>query len=251
MRIIFLGTGGYHPNERRHTAGVLFPELGLLLDAGTGTFRLPALTGASDVTVALSHAHLDHVCGLTYLLVPLKEGRLRRLRVLAAPPVLAAVRDHLFAKSLFPAMLPAEWTALADGIGVDVGPGAVLHHQRLVSHPGGSRAFRLDWREGGRSRAVAYVTDTSVDGSYTEFIRGVDLLIHECYFHDDDRQWAAPTGHAHTLEVAQLARDAGAVRLLLTHIDPLRTGDDPVGLDAARAIFPASDVAADLQETVV
>src|SRR6218665_3346441 len=32
---VMLGTGGFHPNEARHTAGILLPGSGVLLDAGT------------------------------------------------------------------------------------------------------------------------------------------------------------------------------------------------------------------------
>jgi hypothetical protein len=65
MRVEFLGTGGYHPNERRHTACVLLPEIGLAFDAGTSVFRLPPRLESKELDVFLSHAHLDHIAGLT------------------------------------------------------------------------------------------------------------------------------------------------------------------------------------------
>jgi ribonuclease BN (tRNA processing enzyme) len=61
-------------------------------------------------------------------------------------------------------------------------------------------------------------------------------------------QWCEKTGHSHTSQVAQLARDAGVGRLYLTHIDPQRPDDDPVGLATARKIFPATTLAEDLME---
>lgn len=42
MRLKLLGTGGYHPNEIRHTPCLLLPEQGIAFDAGTAAFRLPA-----------------------------------------------------------------------------------------------------------------------------------------------------------------------------------------------------------------
>jgi ribonuclease BN (tRNA processing enzyme) len=253
MRIIFLGTGGYHPNERRHTAGVLLPEISLLLDAGTGTFRAAERLVRDELTIALTHAHLDHTCGLTYLLVPLHLGRIRRLRVLAALDVLAAVREHLFSQAIFPVLPTAEFVPLPESGEIEIAPSVVLRHQSLGSHPGGSRAYRVDERNASTNapRSLAYVTDTTVDGSYTEFVRGVDVLIHECYFPDELAEWAAKTGHSHTSMVAQLARDAAVGRLLLTHIDPQRADDDPVGLEAARAIFPRTAIAEDLHVITV
>ena len=63
MKIVLLGTGGYHPNERRHTACVMLPELGLIFDAGSSFFRVPARLRTRDLDIFLTHAHLDH-CGL-------------------------------------------------------------------------------------------------------------------------------------------------------------------------------------------
>ena len=39
MRLILLGTTGYHPNDRRQTACLLLPECGVMLDAGTAVYR--------------------------------------------------------------------------------------------------------------------------------------------------------------------------------------------------------------------
>ena len=40
MKVALLGTGAYHPNERRHTACVMLPEIGVIFDAGTSFFRV-------------------------------------------------------------------------------------------------------------------------------------------------------------------------------------------------------------------
>jgi ribonuclease BN (tRNA processing enzyme) len=106
--------------------------------------------------------------------------------------------------------------------------------------------LRLDWP----GHSLAYVTDTTaaLDAPYVEKIRGVDLLVHECYFPDGQEQWAKKTGHSCTTPVAQVARQAGVGRLVLTHINPLSTEDDPIGLDAARAIFPHTEIGDDLME---
>ena len=87
---------------------------------------------------------------------------------------------------------------------------------------------------------MAYVTDTTAtpDAGYIEHIRGVDLLIHECYFPDSQAEFARKTGHSHTTPVATLARKAGVRRMVLVHLNPMATEEDSIGLDVARAIFP-------------
>jgi ribonuclease BN (tRNA processing enzyme) len=240
MQGVFLGTGGFHPNERRHTACVLLPELGLAFDAGSSLFRLPAALTVSELNIVLSHAHLDHICGLPSLLVPLYERRITRCRVYGLPSVLQAVQEHLFSEPVFPVLPPFEFVPLADALEL---PGGHLRTVPL-NHPGGCTGFRLDWGDG--FCKLAYITDTVADGSYTEFIRDVDVLIHECNFPDDERQWCEKTGHSHTSQVAALAREANVGRLYLTHIDPRRSGDDPIGLAVAQAIFPETYLAEDL-----
>lgn len=238
MRVVCLGTGGYHPNERRHTACVMLPEIGVVFDAGTAFFRVAERLQTDELNVFLSHAHLDHICGLTYLIVPIVSGKLKKVRVYGGPKYLAAVRSHLLANELFPVLPPFEWIPLPER--VPLNGGAVLTHHPLP-HPGGSIGYRINWPD----RSLAYVTDTTVDGTYTEFLRGTSLLLHECNFSDEQAEWAAKTGHSHTSSVARLARDAAVSRLALLHIDPERPDDDPIGLAGARAIFPATDLADD------
>ena len=241
MRVQFLGTGGYHPNERRHTACVMLPEAGVVFDAGSGFFRVPSRLATRDVQVFLSHAHLDHVSGITNLLVELTLKEIDTVRVYGSREHLAAVRTHLFSELVFPILPAYEFLPLAERVPV-AGGGSVTHCR--LNHPGGAIGSRVDWA----GKSLAYITDTIADGSYTEFVRGVDLLIHECNFSDAMSAWADKTGHTHTSAAARVAREAGAGRLLLTHFDPRHPEDDPIGLAAARAIFPKTGIAEDLME---
>ena len=72
MRVEFLGTAGYHPNAQRHTSctwlPVAAPGHAFVFDAGTGFYRLIERDLPAHLHIFLSHAHLDHVSGLTYLL---------------------------------------------------------------------------------------------------------------------------------------------------------------------------------------
>jgi len=243
MQIHFLGTGGYHPNEQRHTACYLLPEAGVLFDAGTGCFRVPPRLQSTDIQVFLSHAHLDHIIGLTYLLVPMVLGTIKRARIYGTEQTLNAVRNHLFAEHTFPVLPDFDFVAIDDREQIEVPGGTVTHHP-LPSHPGGSTAYRLTTDE---QKSLAYVTDTTVDGSYTEFIRGVDLLIHECNFPDSLAEWSAKTGHSHLGQVLELARDAQVGRLVLVHPDPDLPDAHPIDLTDVQAVFAATEMATDLQ----
>lgn len=243
MRLILLGTAGYHPNDRRQTACLLIPECGLMLDAGTGMYRAPAYLTTTELDIFLTHAHLDHVIGLTYLFDVRYQHPLERVTVHAEAEKLAVLAEHLFAQPLFPAVPPCAFHPLAGELPLVRG-GRLSYFP--LEHPGGTVGFRLDWP----GHSMAYVTDAVArpDAAYVERIRRVDLLVHECYFPDEFASLAEQTGHSHTTAVATVARQAAVQRLLLVHVNPLAAQDDPVGLERARETFAETYLGADLME---
>lgn len=241
MRVEFLGTGGFHPCERRHTACIMFPEIGLIFDAGTSAFRVPPLIQTDTIDLFLTHAHLDHICGLTYLITPPLTGQIRTLRLYARPEVLEAVDKHLFQELVFPVPAPFEFHELSDDGSRILDSGHRIAWMKLENHPGGSTAFKLEIPD----HQFAYVTDTIVDSSYEKFIEGVDTLVHECYFPDSKSDWANHTGHSHATPVAQLAKTANVGQLICVHIDPMNESDDPIGLQGMKTIFPRTTLAED------
>jgi ribonuclease Z len=249
MKLLFLGTGGYHPTERRQTSCLLLPECGIVLDAGTGAFRLGRYLLTDEADLFLTHAHLDHSAGLTYLFSVLREHPLRRLTIHGQAEKLRGIREHLFSEPIFPAKPPWEFRTLEGESGRfdNLPEGGRLTYFPL-QHPGGTIGFRLDWPR----RSMAYVTDTTADpqAAYVKHIAGVDLLVHECYYPDERADLSAQYGHSSLSNVAETARAAGAGRLILTHIDPLHTAGDNLDLAAARRIFPQIVLAEDLMEAV-
>lgn len=245
MRLVPLGTTGYHPNDLRQTACYLLPEVGVVLDAGTGAYRLAAHVATDELDIFLTHAHLDHVVGLTYLLETLYFKPMKRVTIHGDAGKLASIREHLFHRDLFPILPDVEWKSLSMFGPVPIANDGTLTHFPL-EHPGGSLGFRLDWS----GKSLAYVTDATAgpDASYIEAIRNVDLLLHECNFSDDTpREFALKTGHSRTSEVAAVAKAANVKRLVLTHLAPHLSIVDPVGLDVARKIFPNTELAEDLK----
>jgi len=241
MRIVLLGTGGYHPNERRHTACLMIPELGIIFDAGTSFFRVPDFLQTRDLQIFLTHAHLDHIVGLSFFLVPMLTDQVSSVKVYGEEAKLSAIQTHLFCEEIFPVLPDYEFISLPETIKVP-GDGILRHLEQ--EHPGGSLGYRIDWPD----RSLAYMTDTANPEQNLEFVQDVDLLIHECYFPDEMAEWAEKTGHSHTTPVAKLARDSNAGKLILTHIDPQRAGDDPIDIKVAQKIFPNTILGEDLME---
>ena len=67
MKAVLLGVCGYGPSDRGQTCCVFLPEQGVVLDAGTGLYRVRRLVQTYTLDVFLTHAHLDHLLGLSYL----------------------------------------------------------------------------------------------------------------------------------------------------------------------------------------
>ena len=252
MRLHCLGTVGYHPNDSRHTSCYFLPEPGILLDSGTGAYRLARYVETDTLDVLLSHAHLDHTFGLTFLLDVLFEcaesGRpVERVRIWGESDKLQAIQDHLFHELIFPAPLKAEWIAIDQRPEFEIN--GVKVAWRPQDHPGGSVAYRLDWESGKR---LVYATDTTGDASdkHAKWSHGADLLMHECYFRDSAEEWARKTGHSWTSRVVEVTNASQPKRLMLTHINPIETSEDPVNIDSIRQRVDAEVILATDKATI-
>ena len=220
MLLHCLGTAGYHPNEERHTSCYFLPESGILLDAGSGAFRLAPLIQTKSIDLLLSHAHLDHVVGLTFLLDVFYQHPIDKLRIWGEQAKLDAVKEHLFSDLIFPVQLEAEFHAIDDRKELVIGSEQQVSVQwRQQKHPGGSVAYRMDWPD----RRLLYATDTTGDASCEalQWGKGTDLLMHECYFRDDAKEWAEKTGHSWSSRVIEVTQGILPKKLLLTHVNPL------------------------------
>lgn len=240
MMLEFFGTAGYHPSASRHTSCAYIPDAepncGFVLDAGTGFFRLIGRPLPPQLHIFLSHAHLDHVSGLTYLLNVL-WGQKCEVTIYGTPGTLSVVTNDLFDSPLFPLPFTHATRAIEPdkpvkvcGVNVSVFP---------LTHPGGSLAYRFDWP----NKSLAYVTDTAGDGKYVPFIKGVDLLVHERNFADELRNIADASGHCTSEVVARVSRQAEVKRLITTHFNPMEVA--PIDDDSLRDEFPSLTEAVD------
>lgn len=246
MQLVSLGTTGFHPNARRHTASYFIPEAGVALDAGTGLFRLADHLATEYIHIFLSHAHLDHVSGLTYLIETFGVDAFDQVTIHGTADKLKSIRKHLFAPHLFPVAPGYQFSELQHA--ADLPPNAAGEPGKLTAfplvHPGGSVGFRIDWP----GHSLAYVTDTTAkhDAAYIEHIRGVDLLLHEANFPAGMDEMANLTGHSCLDKVAAVAAEAEVGRLVITHVDPLLTKDEDFDLSEVRKVFGEIEITKDL-----
>ena len=116
------------------------------------------------------------------------------------------------------------WGQIHRGIAVTLDDGRVIEPSELV---GPKRS----------GRKVVVTGDTRPCEATIEASRDADLLIHEATFGDEEAPRAIETGHSTAREAAQVAREAGVRRLLLTHFSA-RYSRDAVDLEReARSVF--------------
>lgn len=103
MQILTLGASGGLEPQQGTSAFYLPPHT--LIDAGTGAQRLAGRERAQLHQVLLTHAHLDHVAGLPFLVDTQFEMLMEKEQILsihALPAVLEILERHIFNGSVWP-----------------------------------------------------------------------------------------------------------------------------------------------------
>jgi ribonuclease Z len=100
-----------------------------------------------------------------------------------------------------------------------------------------------------RGRSFAYCTDTIYCPNAVELARDADLLVHEATFAERDEPLAVRSTHSTTKMAARVALEAGARRLVITHLSPRYFPGNAVApedlLQESRMVFPATELAHD------
>lgn len=220
----------------------------VILDAGTGIRllggELVRLGGKEPLSVdlLLSHTHWDHIQGLPFFAPFFGKGNCVRIWGAKQGEVdLEVILRQQMHPVVFPVPLDevaAELTvAHVDAQAFEI-DGFAVRAMRL-RHPGNTLAYRLTPAGGGAS--MAYVTDNELGSGgdygeprswrkdFVEFLRGVDVLIHDAMFTPDELEHHRGWGHSSYLEAVTLGAEARVKRLVLFHHRPER---DDAGMDA-------------------
>jgi len=246
MRIKFYGVrgsiaapGGDTVNYGGNTACVLVETDNnalIVFDAGTGIRKLGeelvSNSSTKDINLLFSHYHWDHIQGFPFFLPAYKKDQVINL--------LAAHLDEANTHSVLTQMTDPHFPVPSDKLEAQVNVLSVVDDQielagahiktRSLNHPGGGSAYRVTTPMG----SMAYVTDNELvppgeakttPEEWVEFLQGVDFLIHDAMYLDEELERIHGWGHSLISQALQLASDARVGNLVLFHHDPSRTDE--------------------------
>ena len=210
-----------------------------VLDAGTGIRELGtelAERGIRHLNLLLTHLHLDHLEGLRFfapLFDPYVEidlwgprspvlGLKERIRRSFSPPLFPIDLQDTPAKVTFHDVPNVPWRV-----------GNALLTASLVVHPGPTVGFRIE----ADGASVAYLPDhePALTGRFQERTKdwisggsiadGVDLLLHDAQYFEDEYDERLGWGHSSVSSAVAYAEAVGAKRLVLFHHDPTHSDE--------------------------
>ena len=229
MKLTVLGNNGPYPAPGGACSGYLLSGnddcTHILIDCGAGVLsRLPAFCPPERLSaVILSHLHFDHMSDMLPMQYALQFKPRREPLPVYAPSAPKAVYDLLKCPQF--ELLPAD-DFMIGGIHIRFCPGR---------HPVPSNAVAAECE----NTRFVYTGDSNEDARVAAFCQGADLLLADSGLSREDHSAQAP--HYSAELCGQLARDAGARALLLTHFNPRY--DTQALLREARTRFPDAQLA--------
>jgi len=250
MRVRFWGVRGSiavpGPNTVRYGGNTTCIEVilnggeRLILDAGTGIFPLArSLTSEMPLSagIFISHTHWDHIQGLPFFTPLFVPGN--RIGIYGAFDAESGHGiDDILSVQMQPRFYPVgesdlkanvRYFSLQDGEQVRVGEAVVT--PVMMNHPVIDFGYRIE----ADGQSLFFTGDhepTDVEQSdderhaIIEAIRGVDMLIADSAYTEDELASKRGWGHGTHDRSIDLAKAAGVKTLVMTHHEPTRTDDE-------------------------
>lgn len=232
-------------------------DVPVVFDLGTGVrYFGKQCNGTAPLRVVclLTHLHYDHTLGLPFFEPLLRSETV--LEIYAPKQPDGRTVKELFLEKIKPPMFPVPLEQFAARIifhevgDDDFEVGKYRVRSRYVPHVGPTLGFRVEYA----GSSVTYLSDHqqpatgefAITAGARELCEGVDLLIHDAQFTDEEFAGKCTWGHSTYGYARWVAETCGAKRLALFHHDPSRSdtalsdeserlaGSSTVGIFAAR-----------------
>ncbi|MGI6137127.1 MAG: MBL fold metallo-hydrolase [Christensenellales bacterium] len=219
MKINILGSAGWMPSYCRETACIMVRKNNtlLLLDAGTGVSNLKHfekdLEKHDTIHIILSHYHLDHTIGLSYLSKWCKNKSI----VLYLPKETKSgqspreILEQLFnsdsfAHSLYGISKDISFFEYEEKTRFDIGDFIV--ETKLQTHTSPSFAIKVD-------DLICYASDTIIEPTTFKWASDVKIVFHECWSKEKNS-----SGHSSFEEILEESKKLKNGKVVLIHQNP-------------------------------
>jgi ribonuclease BN (tRNA processing enzyme) len=226
MNILVLGSSG--SESPGHNPPAFLVDGFLLMDAGTVSLSLTREEQCRITHVLLTHAHLDHIKGIPFLVDNLVTGRQGcRLSVLSGRDVLSDLSRNIFNDRIWP-----DFTAISIS-----GSPVMSYRQISTQRPFNIRGYTIVATRVNHSvpsygyivrnsenTAIGYTGDTGPTDRFWKRMAeyGVETLIVEVSFPDEMTELAMASGHLTPsllqLEIRKMRKIPE--RIYITHLKP-------------------------------
>ena len=212
MKVVFLGTNGWYDTHAGNTICIYIQagDRHILLDAGNGMYKADQhIKDDHEVSLFLSHFHLDHTEGLHTLNKFRFKGGLKIYGQPGSREILGRILAEPFTVPLDRLPFKAEILELSEGrheLPFVVETRQLLHASSCFGY-----RFEMD------DKILAYIPDTGVCDNARLLAKDADLMIAESALlpGQEDPSWP----HLNPESAAGIAQEAGARRLALVHFD--------------------------------
>lgn len=225
MKVRVLGCSGGIGGGHLRTTSLLVDE-DILIDAGTGVGELPLAELALIDHVFLTHAHLDHVACLPFIVDTVGDLRDRPLTLHATRATLEVIRAHVFNWAIWPdfARIPDPDRPFLRYAEIEEGQTTTIDGRGITALPANHTVPAVGYQLDSGRASLVFSGDTTVcDGLWSAVNRIGNLryLIVETAFCDRERQLAVVAKHLCPQmlkeELLKLRREA---EIYITHLKP-------------------------------
>ena len=224
MQLKVLGCSGGIGKDLRTTSLLLDQDV--LIDAGTGVgdLELDQLLAIDHIFV--THAHLDHVACIPFLVDTVGALRAEPLTVHALPETIADLRQHLFNWKLWPdfTAIPSPEQPLLRFSPVTVGQAVTLSNRTITPIPAHHVVPAVGYALDSGAASLVFTGDTTSCEELWRVVNNIGNLryiIIETAFSDSERELAVRSRHlCPSLLVKELAMLARNAEIFITHLKP-------------------------------
>lgn len=224
MKLRILGCSGGISGNLRTTSMLLDHDV--LIDAGTGVGDLSLAELSAIDHIFVTHAHLDHVACIPFLVDTVNPMRDKPITVHATSETLDILRKHLFNGKLWPdfTRIPDEHHPYMRFSAMELGQTVELGGRRITALPANHIVPAVGFQLDSGKESLVFSGDTTVQDALWEVVNRIGnlrYLIIETAFSNGERELAMLSRHlCPDLLASELAKLKLKPEIYITHLKP-------------------------------